>query len=486
MGPGKNANQPCGLEAARKHLPFAALLVSMIAVGPAGAADAPSQLDLARQHIKHVIIIMQENRSFDHYFGTFPGADGIPAGTCVANKPGDPSAGCTAPFHNTTLINAGGPHTYADYAFDYDNGAMDGFIYTQLTGVKGCKDPNAPTCHVNNPGVLAKDVVGYHDSNEIPNYWTYASTFVLQDHLFESVANWSWPVHLAMVSGWYANCPTADPLSCKPAQDIPASQKSLAWTYLPWLLDRNAVSWKYYLGEGLEPDCSDGQMTCDPKVQTAKVPSKWNPIPAFSLFTNSVTSSRNYRSHVTKFDRFLFDVKRGLLPNVAWIVPGDKISEHPPSDVKLGMNYVTTIINAVAQSRYANSTAIFLSWDDWGGFYDHVVPPVSQMTDLRYPIYGWGMRVPGILISAWAKRAFIDHQYLSFDNYNRLIEDLFTQSSRLDPLTDGRPDNRPAVSEAINQVQNPLTGAPISVGDLLNEFDFTGAPRAIPVLPMVP
>jgi phospholipase C len=149
------------------------------------------------------------------------------------------------------------------------------------------------------------------------------------------------------------------------------------------------------------------------------------------------------------------------------------------------MDYVTMIVNLIAQSPYANSTAIFVSWDDWGGFYDHVPPPVSVVNPELGPdsIYGWGLRVPGLVISAWAKPGFIDHQYLSFDNYNRFIEDLFLRGARLDPATDGRPDNRPAVTEAITQVKDPVSGALLPVGDLLNDFDFTLPPRPIPILP---
>jgi phospholipase C len=438
------------------------------------------QLILARQHIKHVIIIMQENRSFDHYFGTFPGAVGIPAGACIPDNPSVAGSPCTAPYHDTYLVNAGGPHTNAAFLFDLDRNRMDGFILSQQKAPRSCTNPTNPICAGLNRGVASKDVVGYHDNREIPNYWTYAQKFVLQDHMFESVANWSWPEHLAMVSGWFASCPTANPMSCVPVNNV-TLHNNLPWTYLPWLLDQYAVSWKYYLGEGPEPDCSNGQMTCAPYFQTATVPSIWNPIPAFSLFTSAVTSNPAYQLHVTKFDTLLLDLKNGALPNVAWIVPNKNVSEHEPYSIKAGMNYVTAIINAVAQSPSANDTAIFLSWDDWGGFYDHVVPPRSLSKT-----YGWGIRVPGILISAWAKTGSIDHQYLSFDNYNRLIEDLFTNSERLDPLTDGRPDSRPAVTEAITNVRDRATNALIPVGDLLNEFDFTGAPRPISVLPLVP
>ena len=432
---------------------------------------------------------MQENRSFDSYFGTFPGADGIPPGLCVPNHPGSPQAGCTAPFHDTALLNAGGPHENGNYTADYDKGAMDGFIYQQRSYPLGCAPSTTQGCVALKRGIAAHDVVGYHTAAEIPNYWTYASKFLLMDRLFESVANYSFPAHLALVSGWFADCKNTNPLSCVPTERLAASRPArgpLAWTYLPFLLDRANISWAYYLGEGDEPDCESGEMTCDRAIQTTNVPSIWNPIPAFTLFQAEVKANPLYKSHVTRFDSFLLAVENHTLPSVSWIIPGGAVSEHPVSSVGVGMNYVTTIINAVAQSSYANDTAILLSWDDWGGFYDHVPPPISYNIPGRPLVYGWGFRVPGIVISAWAKPSVVDHQYLSFDNFNRFIEDLFLNGARLDPTTDGRPDNRPVVSEAVTQVTDPTTKVVYPVGDLLNDFDFTQAPNPIPVLPVTP
>ncbi len=466
---------------------FPALLGAVVA---SPSATAETQLQLAQRHIAHVIVIMQENRSFDNYFGAFPGPDGIPAGLCLPIRPGFPQAGCAAPFHNTALINAGGPHTDGDYVADYDAGAMDGLIYRQkVGGAPGCYIPTSPACVTEKKGVATHDVVGYHTAAEIPNYWTYASKFVLADHLFESVANYSFPSYLAMVSGWFAACKNADPLSCAPVEAIAVNRPArgpLAWTYLPFLLYCANVSWVYYLGEGDEPDCESGEMTCDRAIQTTNVPSIWNSIPAFTLFEAQVKANPQYKSHVTRFNSFLLAVENHTLPSVSWIVPGGAVSEHPPGSVATGMNYVTTIVNAIAQSRYANDTAIILSWDDWGGFYDHVPPPTSYDIPGKQLVYGWGFRVPGIVISAWASPGKVDHQYLSFDNFNRFTEDLFLKSQRLDPSTDGRSDNRPFVSEAIAQVTDPTTKAVYPVGDLLNDFDFTQPPNPIPVLPVAP
>jgi hypothetical protein len=144
------------------------------------------------------------------------------------------------------------------------------------------------------------------------------------------------------------------------------------------------------------------------------------------------------------------------------------VSEHPPSSVSAGQSYVTSLVNAVMKSPDWDSTAIFLAWDDWGGLYDHVVPPSVDLN-------GYGLRVPGIVISPYAKRGFIDHQTLSFDAYMKFIEDDFLSGRRLDPKTDGRPDPRPSVRE----------NAKI-LGDLVRDFDFTQAPRPPMLLPVEP
>lgn len=435
---------------------------------------------------------MQENRSFDSYFGTFPGANGIPAGTCVPLDPANPGRGCITPFHDRHDVNAGGPHSYPDAAGDIDVvsglALMDGFAHQQTTGGSTCNvasgNAEGPRCTNMRDGVSRHDAVGYHTDAEIPNYWSYARSFVLQDNLFEGDRGWSPDSHLEMVSEWSARC--ADPLTLStcvsnhlPATGLAQKAPVYPWVSLFQLMDINSVSWKYYLANGTEPDCDDGEMTCDPQKQISSVLSFWNPLPGFAWVRSR---GANYvATHNPDVNQFLVDLKQGTLPQVSWLVPSSAFSEHPPSGVTAGMEYVTSLVNAVMASPYWQSTAIFISWDDWGGFYDHVPPPVVDYNSDGSQVQGYGLRVPGLMISPYARAGMIDHALLSFDSYAVLIEKLFMNGAHLDPVAMGQPDNRPTVRDAITSATYP-DGSIAQVGDLLDEFDFTQAPLPTLVL----
>ena len=438
--------------------------------------------------IQHVIVIMQENRSFDNYFGTFPGANGIPGGVCVPLDPSQKQKGCVVPFHDPHDVNSGGPHG-SDYAqIDADDGIktnlMDGFILSQTKGQAAiCKGTAAvpPSTHGRCakyfPGSERHDVMGYHTDAELPNYWAYAKNFVLQDELFESVRGWSLASHLYLASEWAAKCSKpSDVATCvtDPSGVPPKGTTVLyPWVNLFQLLDLHGVSWKYYLATGTEPDCEDDQMTCDPQVQNTGVLSLWNPAPGFASVEQQ--GAAYLKAHNPPLDQFLLDIKNGTLPQVSWIVPSDEFSEHPAYTLTAGQEYVTSLVNAVMQSPYWANTAIFISWDDWGGFYDHVVPPVVDMNPTVTPVQGWGFRVPGLLISAYAKPGLIDHSVLSLDSYATLIEDLFLGSTRLDPAALGQPDSRPDIRDNLKHVVFP-DGTKAPIGNLINEFDFKQKP----------
>jgi phospholipase C len=445
------------------------LAVAVRGVSGAGASGgpvavltgAPASAGLSK--IKHIIIIMQENRSFDQYFGMYPGADGIPVDangnpTVCLN---DPISGqCVYPWHDASDIQNGGPHGSTDATKDINGGAMNGFISQYDTALQRCQSqPGSPNCGISKP---YPDVMGYKLRSDLPEYWAYADNYVLMDHMFAPGQAWSLPEHLYMVSDWAARCyRPGDPTSCE--NEINAvddarfsTSVNYAWTDMTYLLDKNHVPWGYYVFNGTEPDCENpGDLTCIPLPQSASTGSIWNPLPYFTDVQQDGTVG-----NIQSVDNFAAAAQNGTLPAVSWVVPTNSVSEHPPSSVIDGRKYVTYMINQVMQGPDWNSSAIFLAWDDWGGFYDNVTPPTADAN-------GLGIRVPSILISPYAKQGYIDHGVHSFDSYQKFIEDVFLGGQRLDPTTDGRPDPRPTVRENYP-----------GLADLANDFDFTQTPRA--------
>jgi phospholipase C len=437
-------------------------------IAPAGARPGspgpqPSQLEQARQHLKHLVFIVQENRSFDHYFGTFPGAEGFPMrngrpNVCIP----DPLAGhCVRPYHSTSQLQQGGPHDQADSQADVDGGRMDGFVRTVIAGREYCADHRSEARCADYLGPQDQpDVMSYHTAKEIPNYWTYAKKFVLQDHLFAPADSWTLPAHLFLVSGWAASCRNPhDPMSCRSELDLGAefaAQRERqdvpiwAWTDITYLLHEHGVSWSYYVGDDtcfFDP--------CERGAGREHTVSQQNPLPWFTDVRETGQIDR-----IQTHSQFYEAAAAGNLPSVSWIMPHNGVGEHPSNGEPIwkGQRHVTNVINAIMRGPDWNETAIFLTWDDWGGFYDHLDPP-------RVDRNGYGIRVPGLLISPWAKAGTIDSQTLSFDAYLKLIEDLFLQKERLNPRTLSRPDSRPTVRENVG-----------ILGNLLRDFDFQQSP----------
>jgi phospholipase C len=432
--------------------------------------------------IRHIIVIMQENRSFDSYFGTYPGAAGIPMRQRVPTvcSPDPRTETCIRPYVDHRDSNGGGPHTNINTVPDVAGGRMNGFVAQALQAKHRCFNATDPAC----ANSLRPDVMGYHTRSDIPNYWSYAQHFVLQDHMFEQVHSWSFPSHLFLVSGWSANCHgSTNPMSCTSALTPPLASSDnphpYAWTELTWLLHKHHVSWGWYLDHGTQPLGQFGltrrqlrrqkpALLAQPRTtratqSTRGVPLIWNVLPGFT----DVGQTHQNRN-IQNLGRFFKAARRGKLPSVSWILPNYLDSEHPPALVSRGQSFVTHIIDAVMRSPNWKSTAIFVTWDDWGGFYDHVVPPLVDKL-------GYGIRVPGLVISPYAKRGYIDHQTLSFDSYLRFIEDAFLNGQRLNPATDGRPDARPIVRETVK-----------GLGNLVNDFNFSQRPLPPLLLPVHP
>jgi phospholipase C len=405
-----------------------------LAAGLALAIGLPSHKAAAApptgiHKIKHVIVILEENRSFDSYFGTYPGADGIAPGTCLP-APQLGKGVCVKPYVDHDDSNKGACHVNKCSIADVDGGKMDGFAAEQGSACKS---------------VTNCDSMGYHVQSDIPNYWDYAEHFVLDDHFFEADDSWSLPAHMYMVSAWSADCSNpANPMTCvgtvMPRDRTAKNPRPFAWTDLTYLMHKYGVSWGYYLDHG-------AQSASNP----LGVPKIWNPLPGFTDVKQD-----HQEKDIQTLSTFMSQAKAGTLPQVSWIVPDAKDSEHPPALISVGNAYTTDIINAVMESKDWDSSAIFLAWDDWGGFYDGIDPP-------KVDAAGYGIRVPALVISPYARPGYIDHGTLSSDSWLRFIEDDFMASHRLNPKTDGRPDPRPDVREAL-------------AGDITRDFDFSQTP----------
>jgi phospholipase C len=321
--------------------------------------------------IDHVVFLIQENRSFDSYFGTYPGANGLPANLKVPSAPGGQPT--VAPFHFATPLTHDMDHSWDAAHAAMDNGKMDGFISAEKSN----------------------DTMGYYDGTDLPNYWSYASHFELLDNLFSSLAGPSLPNHLYAVAGQSGGVENNMSEPPDGGFDFPTMAEEL---------QKANITWKYY----------DGQ--ANPQAF-----SLWNPLPGFQNFM----SSQELMKHLVHGTQYFQDLRNGTLPAVSWIVPNGQESEHPPQDIQLGMWYVTDFVNALMKSPYWANTLLVITWDDYGGFYDHVSPPQVDK-------YGYGPRVPAILISPYITAGTIDHNTYDFTSVLKFIENRF----QLNPLAE--------------------------------------------------
>ncbi len=290
------------------------------------------------QKIGHIVIVLQENHTFDNYFGTYPGADGTSSGSyCLPEAPGSPK--CIGPFHDPSLTPVDMSHNWRSAHEDYDSGKMDGFVYSEGS----------------------KETMGYYDRQDLGRYWKAADSYVLCDRYFTSVMSESAPNHLFLVAG------TAGGLL---DDNVPST---LNFPPVFQRLDAAGVSWTVY----------------------TDTPSWFQ---SFSYVQNSPTAMGNFKGA----GAFQSDLKAGALRQVSWIIGAPGGDEHPPKDIQAGESSVADdIVNAVGNSPYWPSAAIFVTWDDYGGFFDHVAPPQVDK-------YGYGFRVPCLVVSSYAKAGDID------------------------------------------------------------------------------
>ncbi len=462
----------------RLRLSIAALVAVAlgVAVAPAKAGlftQLPSMSGHARSNgyptIQHLIFIVQENRSFDEFFGTYPGADGLPSSPPCQVDPWYPS-NCDTPYPNHKASNQGGPYMNPDQVVDIDGGKMDGFVESRENELgPSCAppkdgrrvDPNRIVGSYEDEGITqAKrciiDVMGYHTEKDLPNYWTYAKDYVLFDHFYESAESWSLPAHLALFSGWSAKCtqynpPNINTCSSSLGGDFwnPKGSNAIPylWTDITYLLYQNGVTWSAYLDGGL------GGPIGPPATAVQGI---WIPLGGFE----TVNDDGQYANAVgSTVNDFVSQAQAGTLPQVSWVLPDYKDSDHPQASVKLGQAYVTKLVNAVESGPDWDTTAIFVIWDDMGGFYDHEPPPFT--IDANGP----GLRISALLISPYAKTGYIDHQIFTTDSFLILIEDTFLGGERMDQA--GRPDPRPDYRDSSTLY-----------GSFSNDFNYNQAPKA--------
>lgn len=397
------------------------LLVALASTGliisRSTSSIAPIRVARARFPIKHIIIIDKENRSFDNIFGRFPGADGA----TTARVNGKIVALGHTPDH--TLLDIG--HAGDAAVLAENNGLMNHFDLLPGANQNGHDLANSQ----------------FYPS-DIPDYYAYAHHFTLDDHFFSTINGPSFPNHLVTIAASSANTvdnpfgQTHHAWGCDAGRysRVRAMNPKTGHSYLvkpcftiPTLADtfqRRHVSWKYY---------APGQ------YHSGYI---WDSFDAI----RPVRYSRLWKTLADYPDRkFITDVRTGHLPQVSWLVTSAPLSEHPPFSMCLGENWTVQQINAVMRSRLWKSTLIILTWDDFGGFYDHVPPPHEDYISL-------GPRVPTVIISPYARPHFIDHHGLEFDSILKFIE----QDFRLPPLT-SRDRRAPSLLTSLNFKQKPLT-----------------------------
>ncbi len=270
--------------------------------------------------IGHVIWIIQENRSFDNYFGRFPGADGFPPLTCLPKMPG--SRAYVSPFH----MPSGAPFSDLDHSWRiahaaYDNGKMDGFVWPK--------------------GLL--NTMGYYDDRDIPNYWEYARRFTLCDMFLSSLNGPSLQNHIYIVAAQSGGV-IDNFLLLKNLEESLDDPDGFTFPSIVTRLENAKLTWKYYVEKGPAPTLEH-----DP---TAKTYSLWNPLPAFK----AIRDIPNWMTHWVDQSGYFKDLKRGTLPDVSYLIPNSLDSEHPTSQPARGMRYVTKLVNALMQSSYAGKT----------------------------------------------------------------------------------------------------------------------------------
>ncbi|HET7010207.1 MAG TPA: alkaline phosphatase family protein [Anaerolineales bacterium] len=368
-----------------KRLRALAVFVVPVLLGLSPAP--PAQVEPATP-IRHLIVVMQENHTFDNYFGTFPGADGIPPGTCMPVDPNDPlNSECVEPFPIRDLPVQDLDHSRRTFELQYNDGAMDGFIFA--------------LDERNQDGRLA---MGYYDDQELAYYWNLAEEYVLFDRFFSSAGAGSFLNHVFWVTAGPGN-----------GRDKPTPEGMGDYPTIFDRLQAAGISWKFYI-DNYEPGL-DHRDLVEGRPRPAQV--EWVPLLSMPRYLEDP----ELYSRIVDLDEYFEDLRAGTLPAVSY-VKFIGASEHPPGGLQAGQQATRAMIQALMQSDSWESSAFLLTYDDWGGWYDHVAPPQVDEE-------GYGFRVPALLVSPYARQGFIDHTTLDYTSILRFIEDNWS----LEPLT---------------------------------------------------
>jgi phospholipase C len=371
--------------------------------------------------INHVLIACQENRTFDTYFGRYPraGSFGFPADFAVPDGHG----GTVKPHLVHSPITPDIPHTWQDIHRQWNGGAMDGFY---ITG--------------------GASAMGYYDASNLSYYYALADAFTLCGNYFCALLGPSKPNGLALYSATSGGQTTSA-----------IARGSLEWPTIVDLLDTHGITWKCYnLGLG-----------------TGSSLEEFNPLVYFKRWQHDPRlyfSENDYRS----------DLSNGTLPGVSFLISEALISQHPPADIQWGQKKMAQVIGELMQSSLWKSSAFFLTYDEGGGFFDHVAPR-------QFDAYGLGFRVPTLVVSPWARRGYISGQLYAHSSILKFIERRFglptlaSINHQFDTSTPGQ-NNDAAHGAATGPAYPPRDGLP-QLGDFYEVFDFSQNPDYSPHLP---
>ena len=398
-----------------------AIDAGVLAAGKVAADDLSGNAN----PINHILIACQENRSFDNYFGYYPhaGSFGIPANYSQPDGNGGTVTPqhINYPFSGITDIS----HTWQSIHSEWDTGAMDGFYTAD-----------------------GSDALGYYDGSDLQYYYAAADAFTLCGNYFCSILGPTVPNRLALVS---ATCGgyTADSISSGAAN----------WPTIVDLLDQYKISWKCYnLGLGL------GSTTSLEHFNGLDFFSKW----------------QNDSRLQFKEDDYHSDLNAGTLPQVSFLITEEMISEHPPVDIQWGQQKMADVIAKLMASSSWTSSALFLTYDEGGGFFDHVDPPLVDA-------YGLGFRVPTLVVSPYAKRGYVSSAVYEHSSILKFIERRFNLPTlasinhQFDTSTPG--SNNDAANGASMGPPAPPRDGIKDLGDFYEAFDFTQNPNYYPSLP---